>query len=395
MKLERDFTKEVNRFGSNSVKWDLMKVEGKPEGTIPMWVADMDFPVPVKVQEAVERVAKHGIFGYSFCPDSYFEAVINWYKNRFGFEFTKEDVVTTPGIVTAVAMAVRAYTEPGDAVLIQNPVYYPFSMMIEKNGRRVVNNPLINVEGRYIMDIEDFEKKIVDEKVKLFILCNPHNPVGRVWTREELLEISRICRKHNVLVLSDEIHGDFVYEDRKQQPFATVKDDNREFTITCTAPSKTFNLAGLQTSNIIIPNKELREKFKTELDASSIGMISPMGIAACEAAYTYGAEWLEELKATIIKNRDYMQQFIEDHLPELTMSELEGTYLAWVDMSGLAMSNEELKTFISEKAKIWVDDGDMFGKEGENFARFNLACPLSTVERAMKQLEEAVLERYK
>ncbi|MBE5906682.1 MAG: pyridoxal phosphate-dependent aminotransferase [Lachnospiraceae bacterium] len=392
--MERDFTKEVNRLNTNSVKWDLMEKEGKTKGTIPMWVADMDFQVPVKVQEAIEKVAKHGVYGYSFCPDSYYEAVINWYRSRFGFEFVKEDILTTPGIVTAVAMAIRAYTNEGDCVLIQNPVYYPFRMMIERNGRKVVNNPLVNVEGRYIMDISDFEKKIVDENVKLFILCNPHNPVGRVWTREELVAISEICEKHHVLVLSDEIHGDFVYDDRKQHPFATVKDTNRQFTITCTAPSKTFNLAGLQTSNIIIPNKELREKFQKELDAASIGMISPMGIAACEAAYTYGAQWLEELKATIVKNRDFMQQFIEDHLPELTMSELEGTYLAWVDMSGLAMTNEELKTFIAEKAKIWVDDGDMFGKEGENFARFNLACPLSTVEKAMKQLEDAVLARY-
>ncbi|SFQ47914.1 cystathione beta-lyase [Lachnospiraceae bacterium XBB1006] len=393
--MERDFTKTVDRFHSNSVKWDLMKAEGKPEGTIPMWVADMDFPVPVKVQEAVEKVAKHGIYGYSFCPDNYYEAVINWYRERFEFEFTKEEVVTTPGIVTAVAMAVRAFTEPGDGILIQNPVYYPFGMMIEKNGRRIVNNPLVNLEGRYIMDIEDFEKKIVDENVKMFILCNPHNPVGRVWTKEELLAISKICRKHEVLVLSDEIHGDFVYDGRKQQPFATVEDGNREFTITCTAPSKTFNLAGLQTSNIIIPNKNLREKFQKQLDAASIGMINPMGIVACEAAYRFGEQWLEELKETIVANREYMKQFITEHLPELTMSELEGTYLAWVDMSGLAMTNEELKKFMAQDAKIWVDDGDMFGREGENFARFNLACPMVTVKKAMKQLEEAVLKRYK
>ena len=392
--MERDFNQETNRFGTNCVKYDCMKLENKPEGTIPMWIADMDFPVPVKVQEAVEKVAKQGIYGYSFCPDSYYEAVIGWYHRRFGFDFTKDDIVTTPGVVTAVAMAIRAFTKPGDAVLIQRPVYHPFGHMIEKNHRRIVSNPLINVEGRYIMDLNDFEEKIVKEDVKLFILCNPHNPVGRVWTKEELTEVAKICQKHHVLVLSDEIHGDFVYDGRKQQPFATVLEGNRECTITCTAPSKTFNLAGMQTSNIIIPNKELRNRFKVELEAVSVGELGPMGIAACEAAYTYGEEWLEGLKAQIVKNRDYMKDFIENHLPELTMTELEGTYLAWVDMSGLAMSNEELKDFMANEARIWVDDGDLFGTEGEQFARFNLACTGKTMEKAMSQLEAAVLKRY-
>ena len=392
--MERDFNQETNRFGTNCVKYDCMKLENKPEGTIPMWIADMDFPVPVKVQEAVEKVAKQGIYGYSFCPDSYYDAVTSWYHRRFGFDFTKDDIVTTPGVVTAVAMAIRAFTKPGDAVLIQRPVYHPFGHMIEKNHRRIVSNPLINVEGRYIMDLNDFEEKIVKEDVKLFILCNPHNPVGRVWTKEELTEVAKICQKHHVLVLSDEIHGDFVYDGRKQQPFATVLEGNRECTITCTAPSKTFNLAGMQTSNIIIPNKELRDRFKVELEAVSVGELGPMGIAACEAAYTYGEEWLEGLKAQIVKNRDYMKDFIENHLPELTMTELEGTYLAWVDMSGLAMSNEELKDFMANEARIWVDDGDLFGTEGEQFARFNLACTGKTMEKAMSQLEAAVLKRY-
>lgn len=392
--MERDFNQETNRFGTNCVKYDCMKLENKPEGTIPMWIADMDFPVPVKVQEAVEKVAKQGIYGYSFCPDSYYAAVIGWYHRRFGFDFTKDDIVTTPGVVTAVAMAIRAFTKPGDAVLIQRPVYHPFGHMIEKNHRRIVSNPLINVEGRYIMDLNDFEEKIVKEDVKLFILCNPHNPVGRVWTKEELTEVAKICQKHHVLVLSDEIHGDFVYDGRKQQPFATVLEGNRECTITCTAPSKTFNLAGMQTSNIIIPNKELRDRFKVELEAVSVGELGPMGIAACEAAYTYGEEWLEGLKVQIVKNRDYMKDFIENHLPELTMTELEGTYLAWVDMSGLAMSNEELKDFMANEARIWVDDGDLFGTEGEQFARFNLACTGKTMEKAMSQLEAAVLKRY-
>lgn len=392
--MSRDFTEEVNRYGTNSIKYDLVKEEHKPEGTIPMWVADMDFKVPEEVQQAVERVAKHGIYGYSYCPDSYYQAVIKWYERRFDLHFTKEDVVTTPGVVTAVGMAVRAFTNPGDSVLIQRPVYYPFGMMIERNGRRIVNNPLVNVEGRYIMDLKDFEEKIIEEKVKLFILCNPHNPVGRVWTKEELVEIAKICKKHHVIVVSDEIHGDFVFDGRRQQPFMNVMEGLEDMTVTCTAPSKTFNLAGLQTSNIVIKNKQLRQKFQDELDAASVGMIGPMGVAACEAAYTYGEEWLGQLKEQIVKNRDYMQSFLQEHLPELVMSELEGTYLAWVDMSGLAMTNDELKDFILNKAKIWVDDGDMFGVEGENYARFNLACTHATLQKALEQLEAAVLERY-
>lgn len=386
-----NFTKEINRLNTNSIKWDLMAVEGKPAGTIPMWVADMDFAVPREVKKALKKVVDQEIYGYSFAPDSYYEAVSDWYKSHYNLEFRKENVVTTPGVVTAVGAAVRAFTNEGDAVIIQRPVYYPFSMMIERNDRRVVNSPLINVEGRYIMDIEDFERKIVENNVKLFILCNPHNPVGRVWTKEELSEIAAICERHNVIVVSDEIHCDFVLDGRKHNPFVNVSDKGKSYVVTCTAPSKTFNLAGLQTSNIIIFDKDLREKFQAELDKLSVGMIGPMGIAACEAAYSHGDRWLKKLKKTIEGNRDYMAKFIEDHIPELTMSELEGTYLAWVDMSGLAMTNDELKEFLAKKARIWVDDGDMFGPEGENFARFNLACPLSVVERACKQLEDAVI----
>ena len=254
-----NFKKEINRLNTNSVKWDLMAIEGKPEGTIPMWVADMDFEAPKEVKKALKRIVCKNVYGYSFQPDSYYAAVSNWFKKRYGFEFAKEQIVTTPGVVTAVGAAVRAFTEPGDAVIIQRPVYYPFSMMIEKNGRRVVNNPLMNVEGRYIMDIEDFERKIAENNVKLFILCNPHNPVGRVWTKEELLPIAEICEKYGVTVVSDEIHCDFVLDGKKHLPFACVNENAKNYTVTCTAPSKTFNLAGLQTSNIVILNRDLRK----------------------------------------------------------------------------------------------------------------------------------------
>ncbi len=391
----RDFNENVNRYGSNCIKYDLVEIEGRPEGTIPMWVADMDFKVPEEVEEAVKKVAERGIYGYSFCPDSYYEAAKKWFHKRWGLDFNKEDVVTTPGVVTAVAAAVRAFTEPGDAVMIQRPVYYPFGMMIERNGRREVNSPLMDVDGRYVMNLTDFEEKLVAENVKLFILCNPHNPVGRVWTYAELRALADICKKHNVTVFSDEIHGDFVFDGREQCPFVNVREDGRDFVVTATAPSKTFNLAGLQTSNIIIYNEELRKKFKDELDSFSVGMIGPMGAAGCEAAYTYGEAWLEELRKTIVKNRDYMMKFIEDRIPELYMYELEGTYLAWVDMSGLAMDNDEIKAFMKDDVKIWVDDGDMFGPEGNCFARFNLACTMDTMVKAMEALEAAVLKKYR
>lgn len=390
-----DFEKEIDRLGTNCIKWDLMKVENKPEGTIPMWVADMDFEVCDGIKEALKECVEHGIYGYSFAGDRYYEAVCNWYKKHFHFEFKKENVVITPGVVTAVAAAVRAFTNEGDHIMIQQPVYYPFKMMVEQNGRKIVDNPLMNVEGRYIMDIEDFERKIMEEDVKMFILCSPHNPVGRVWTLEELTEVAKICERHGVIVISDEIHSDFVYDEHTHYPFAAVLPGCKDFTVTCTAPSKTFNIAGLRTSNIIIFNEELKKKFEDELNKLSVGGSHPFGIAACTAAYETGEEWLNGLKEQIVKNRDFMMQFLEDELPEMVMSELEGTYLAWVDMTGLALSNEDLKAFLANDAKLWLDDGDMFGVEGEGFARFNLACTHKTLEKALNQLKDAVLKRYK
>lgn len=383
------FDKENNRYGTNSIKFDLIKEENKPAGTIPMWVADMDFMVPDCVREAVTKVAQHGIYGYSYAPESYYHALINWFKTRFDFSLEKEWVVTTPGVVTAVGMAVRAYTNPGDSVMIQRPVYYPFSMMIERNDRKVVNSPLINDHGYYRMDMEDFEKKIVEEKVKLFVLCSPHNPIGRVWTKEELTQVATICKKHGVLVVSDEIHCDFVFDGRKHYNFLSILPECKDFALVCTAPSKTFNLAGMQTSNIIIPNEEMRNRFKAECDAVSVGGVTPMGIAACEAAYTGGAEWLDQLKLYIQGNRDYMKAFLAENFPKLVMSELEGTYLVWVDMRSLGLTNEELKKYMLNECKLWLDDGDMFGAEGEGFMRFNIACTRKTLEKALLQMKGA------
>lgn len=383
------FHQENNRYNTNSVKFDLVQVEKKPEGTIPMWVADMDFMVPQCVQDAVKKVAEHGIFGYSFPPKSYFEALKNWFDTYFDVKIEDEWVVTTPGVVTAVGMAVRAFTEPGDAVLIQRPVYYPFTFMIERNHRRLINSPLINENGRYRMDLEDFEKKIVEENVKLYILCSPHNPIGRVWTKEELTEVAKICKKHNVLVVSDEIHCDFVLDGRKHHNFFNILPECKDFSIVCTAPSKTFNLAGMQTSNIIIPNEKMRKLFKDECEAVSVGGVSPMGMAACEAAYRGGREWLDALKNYLQENRDYMKAFLAEHFPKFIMSDLEGTYLTWVDMRSLGLTNEELKKYMAEECRLWLDDGDMFGVEGEGFMRFNIACTKATLEKAMWQMKEA------
>lgn len=386
--MER-FHQENNRYGTNSIKFDLIKVQNKPEGTIPMWVADMDFMVPECVREAVTKVAQHGIYGYSFPPKSYFDALRNWFATYFDINIEDEWVVTTPGVVAAVGFAVRAFTQPGDAVLIQRPVYYPFSFMIENNKRRLINSPLINENGCYRMDLEDFERKIVDEKVKLYILCSPHNPIGRVWTKEELAEVAKICKKHNVIVVSDEIHCDFVFDGRKHCNFFNVLPECKDFSIVCTAPSKTFNLAGMQTSNILIPNEDLRKRYKEECDTLHIGGISPMGMAACEAAYTGGREWLDALKLYLQENRDYMKAFFAEHFPGFVMSDLEGTYLPWVDMRSLGLSNEELKRYMAEECKLWLDDGDMFGVEGEGFMRFNIACTKATLEKALWQMKEA------
>lgn len=388
--MSYNFDQIVNRTGTNSIKYDFAIERGMPADILPLWVADMDFPTAPAITEALVKAAKHGIFGYSESKSDYFEAVYHWYKDRFQWETKREWLIKTPGVVFAIAAAVRALTKEGDAVLIQQPVYYPFSYVIVKNNRKLINNPLVYENGAYRMDFEDFEDKLIKNKVKLFILCSPHNPVGRVWTKEELTKLGDLCMKHNVTVIADEIHSDFTYPGHTHTVFASIKEEFLMNSIICTAPSKTFNLAGLQVSNVFVANKDIRRKIRDEIDRTGYSQLNTMGLIACQAAYEKGADWLEELKVYLKGNLDYMRSFLEENIPQIKLVEPEGTYLVWLDCTALKVSEDKLEDLIINKAKLWLDRGTMFGEEGSGFQRVNIACPRLTLEKAMKQLAEAV-----
>lgn len=385
-----DFDTVPNRRGTNCFKYDFAREMGMPEDVLPLWVADMDFPTAPAVLERLHALAEHGIFGYTGVKDAYFSAVHNWYAQRFGWETQRSWLVTTPGVVFAIAIAIRAFTQKGDAILIQQPVYYPFANKVTENDRQLVVNPLVLKNGRYEMDFADMERKIVDYHVKMLLLCSPHNPVGRVWTKEELLRVGEICQKHGVLVVSDEIHADFTYAGHTHRVFASVKSEFADFTITCTAPSKTFNLAGLQNSNIFIPNRQLRHVYKKELSACGCGGTNCMGMAACQAAYEAGADWLEQLKQYLAGNLAYIRQFLREKLPEIALIEPDGTYLVWLDLRKLGLTEQQQRQLIVQDAKLWLDTGTLFGQGGEGFERINIACPRTTIEQAMQRLERAV-----
>lgn len=385
-----DFDTVIDRRDTNSLKYDFAKRRGMPDNLLPLWVADMDFKTSSYVLEALLRQTEHGIFGYSEVQEEYFEVLRAWMERHYNWSVEQRWLVKTPGIVYALAMAVRAFTKVGDGVLIQLPVYYPFREIIEVNDRRVISNTLVQDEkGRYHMDIADFENKIIKENIKLFFLCNPHNPVGRVWTEKELTQIGDICLKHHVIVVSDEIHADFVFKGR-HHVFSNIKEEYKDFTITCTSPSKTFNLAGLQISNIFIPNRELRKRFQTEIDASGYSQLNIMGLVACEAAYKDGDEWYYAMLDYIRGNIEFTKKFIGQRIPQIKMTEPEGTYLVWLDFRGLNLKEQELENLIIKKAGLWLDSGAIFGESGTGFQRINVACPRVILTEALKKLEQAV-----
>ena len=388
--MKYDFSQVIERNNTLSIKYDFAKERKKPSDLLSLWVADMDFPVAQEIKDALIERCNHGIFGYSEVKTPYYEVIAKWYQEKFNWSTKKQWLVKTPGVVAAIANAIRAFTNIGDAVLIQKPVYYPFFLTIEDNQRKVVNNSLVYKNGRYEMDFVDFEEKIISHKVKLFVLCSPHNPVGRVWNKEELLKIGDICLKHKVIVVADEIHADFVYQGHQHQVFANLKTDYQEITVTCTAPSKTFNIAGLQVSNIFIANENLRKKFKQEMKKTANADINVMGLIACQAAYSQGEDWLRQVKIYIAENLEYVKTFLRDNLPQVKLVEPEGTYLLWLDFRELNLTEEELEDLIINKAKLWLDGGTMFGAEGVGFQRINIACPQKILIQAFTQLKEAL-----
>lgn len=391
-----NFDKIINRKGTNCLKYDYAVERGKPADVLPLWVADMDFTVSEEITKSLHAAVDHGIYGYTQPKDAYYNAITNWMEKNHNWKTKREWIMKTPGVVFALGAAVKAFTKPGDAVLIQNPVYYPFTNIIRDNDRRVIDNTLLYekrvTEGKsqYSIDYEDFERKIVQENIKLFILCNPHNPVGRVWNREELQYLGEICLRHHVIVVSDEIHNDFVYPGFEHTVFANVDPRFAEFTVTCTAPSKTFNLAGLQISNIFISNETLREAFQKEIDKTGYDEPNALGAVACEAAYRGGQEWLDQLRAYLLENLNFLRTYLQEKIPQIHLVEPEGTYLVWLDCSELGISGKELDQFIVEKAGLWLDGGAMFGPSGADFQRVNIACPRATLELALDKLKAAV-----
>ncbi|SET33779.1 cystathione beta-lyase [Oceanobacillus limi] len=377
-----------NRENTRSVKWDMLEAVFQSKDVLPMWVADMDFKAPVEVNEAIIERAKHGIYGYTIIDDLVKDTVVNWVQKHHDWKINTEWLSFSPGVVTSLHMAVQALTEPNDKILIQTPVYTPFYSVIENHNRQVVKNPLVRNGNYYQIDFEDFERKL-QQGVKAFILCSPHNPVGRVWKEEELVEMARLCLKHDVLIFSDEIHADLTYPNKRHIPIASLSEDIANQTITCMSPSKTFNLAGLQASYIITTDKEKRKNINDHLGKQGHHMLNTMATTALEAAYDHGEQWLFELRNVLLENRNYVSEQLSKHT-QLNVIDSEGTYLLWIDCNALGLDDKKLKRFMIEEAKVGLNAGVEYGKEGSGFMRMNIACPRPLIEEGVKRIIDAI-----
>ncbi|MED4584530.1 MalY/PatB family protein [Brevibacillus choshinensis] len=387
--MKYDFDQVINRADTACEKWDDLQNRFGVSDAIPMWVADMDFKSPPAVIEALRQRVDHGIYGYTYRPDSYSEAIVDWVKRRHQWSIDRKWIAHSPGVLAALSVIIHSFSQHGDKVIIQTPVYHPFSRIIKSLGREVVNNPLQLENGRYTMDFANLEAKI-DSTVKILVLCNPHNPVGRVWTQEELTMLGQICIKNNILVISDEIHCDLVYKGHKHIPFASISEEFADHSITCIAPSKTFNVAGLQTSCIIIPNEKSRDIFNQSINSLNIGSPNMFGILAGEIAYQYGEEWLEQVIDYVQGNLDFLGRYFQENIPQIKVIQPESTYLVWLDCRELGLATEKIDKFMLNKARVAMNEGYIFGEDGIGFMRMNIACPRSILERSLRQIEEAV-----
>lgn len=386
------FDKEINRYNTNSLKYDFKKDKCKPDDVFPMWVADMDFKCCDEILKDLHKKIDHGIFGYSKIDSNYFNAVKNWYLRNYNINLHQEWLITTPGVIFALATAIKTLTNENDYVLINNPVYYPFTEVIEDNKRKVISSDLIfKNDSHYEINFEDFEYKIQKYKVKLYLLCSPHNPVGRVWTKHELDTIIDICKRNNVFIVSDEVHSDFVWNCTHT---CLLNSDNYiDNMIVCTAPTKTFNLAGLQVSNIFIPNEIIRNKFQLELWNTGYSLINIMGLVACQSAYEKGQDWLNNLKGYLLGNINFVDKFLKEKLPKIKLIYPEGTYLLWLDFNEFDLTDNEIEDLLLNKAKIWLNNGKIFGRCGVGFQRLNVALPRAKLKWAMEQIER-VFSKY-
>ena len=383
------FDEVHDRKNTRSIKWDMLDVVFQSKDVLPMWVADMDFKAPKEVNDALIKRAEHGIYGYTMIDNDVTDAIVNWIERRHNWNIDREWLSFSPGVITSLHMAIQTFTETNDKILIQTPVYTPFYNVIKAHDREIVNNPLILKDNYYTIDFKDFEEKL-QAGVKAFILCSPHNPVGRVWKKDELEEMARLCMKYDVVILSDEIHADLIYPGEQHIPIASLSGDIAKRTITCMAPSKTFNLAGLQGSYIITADKESRSSLLNQFEKQGFhNMLNTMANTAMEAAYKYGEPWLEELMVKLEDNKNYVIEKLETNT-NLKVSRAEGTYLLWIDCSSLGLSSEELKKFMIQEAKVGLNGGIDYGEDGEHFMRMNIACPKSIVKEGVRRIIDAV-----
>jgi cysteine-S-conjugate beta-lyase len=387
--MRYDFDHVIERRGTGSLKWDTVERSTGVADALPLWVADMDFKAPDAVLDALRARVEHGIFGYTVKTGSCYRAIIGWMQRRHGWAIERDWILFSPGVVPALNLAVQAYTRPEDRVIVQTPVYYPFSAAVVNNGRELVTNTLIEEGGAYRIDFDGLEQSI-DERTRMLIFCSPHNPVGRVWRRDELENLAEICVRNHLVVVSDEIHADLVMKGHTHLPLATISPAVASLTVTCTAPNKTFNVAGLQAGNVIISNPELRDRFRAVLTSAGLTMANILALAASEAAYDHGEEWLEQLLEYLHGNYLFLRTFVEQRMPRVKATPLEGTYLAWLDFRGCGLGDPELKTLLLQKARVWLDAGPMFGPGGEGFQRINIACPRSVLAQALERIAAAL-----
>ena len=372
--MKYDFDKTIDRRATNSYKWD-----SAPGGVLPMWVADMDFRTAPAIIDALQKRVAHGIFGYTRVPDAYYDAVTSWFSRRHGWDIDREWIIYTSGVVPAVSAVIRALTVPGDKVIVQTPVYNCFFSSIRNNGCEIVSNPLRRTADTYEMDFDALERCAADPRAKVMLLCNPHNPAGRVWTPDELTRLGNICLRNGVTVVSDEIHCELVYQGFKYTPFASLSDAFLHRSVTCVSPSKAFNIAGLQIANIVAFDNDLRRRIDKAININEVCDVNPFGVAATIAAYNEGEEWLNQLVDYLHGNYEAMAEFCRRELPEFPITRLEGTYLVWMDCSSLGMPSDALEHALLDDARLWLNAGTMYGAEGEGYMRWNIACPRSVM----------------
>lgn len=372
--MKYDFDKTIDRRATNSYKWD-----SAPEGVLPMWVADMDFRTAPAIIDALQKRVAHGIFGYTRVPDAYYDAVTSWFSRRHGWDIDREWIIYTSGVVPAVSAVIKALTVPGDKVIVQTPVYNCFFSSIRNNGCEIVSNPLRRTADTYEMDFDALERCAADPRAKVMLLCNPHNPAGRVWTPDELTRLGNICLRNGVTVVADEIHCELVYQGFKYMPFASLSDAFLHRSVTCVSPSKAFNIAGLQIANIVAFDNDLRSRIDKAININEVCDVNPFGVAATIAAYNEGEEWLNQLVDYLHGNYEAMAEFCRRELSEFPITRLEGTYLVWMDCSSLGMPSDALEHALLEDARLWLNAGTMYGAEGEGYMRWNIACPRSVM----------------